>query len=1311
MIQVSFTVTPTAGDVYATDFTFVDTTSSTSTIRHIAWDFNDGTNLIYDTSSITRTFNYPGTYNIRLTATNADGETGIFTRAISADYVYRDYILFTQLPDIFADPNKPTLEPFRVQVTTSQIDKPILIDLFCTNSLSIPYEFVPKRWDFLNPTWRFTDKNGTIITTLSVEGTQVYKNNRLVALSGVEDFYFIDATSPGNLQENCPLLLTCTLQTSSFNYPLESNKNSYPGFSNNKNIRATTVWSVNNLQPDELKITANYLTDLYVRYWEDIQIPFLITAHSNRSKLVPRAENKLSEIIFSYPNSNTIGNLTNVNITLDNLPQNEYTVNDAPLFFQEKDDKGLRSGGYIFTTVTPQQTAFNTKIKAETTVYSERFYSSQEFPFPGAVGPSSFIWVSNPLRGTLNKINLIPYPENCPEINYYKDNNLLIDGTIKEIETPILQNTTTFNYQMSGFAGIYGMAIDPADYSLIACDADLDRIYRLSYSGEILQTYELSSLDYKPNKKAFFHWRVLLGNTIELNEQFYLGGSYFLSPNSNNYLVTIGGVLQSPNSYTVNPDSRLIQINTPVVNLASNVNLDVVEIFNPVLSGSYIDTIQTWTFTTTVPQTSFALTNITTPLLTSTNYYVVAVDGLVQPVDSFTIDNITNSLVLNELPPSNIDVVVYYIPSLQSPATWYEISPTEITTLSLQNNPNYIPDLNSSFLISVGGIFQPLDFYTHDIENQQLVFNTPIPKNTLISITQVNIIDTVNAPGNAVPAYVSIDRDSNFWVTLFNSVSVLKFDPDFNLILGATPNKVTPDDLIEDGDFLLKPPVAETDKNSNCWVSYAHPLCSFLVQYNPAGEVLKQITLPEYSVPVSLAIDVNNNLWVSSTYNVLSGNGDIKLYNSDTGNIIQTLRDIPRPGYLALDRKGGLWFTHSLSGLGYYSPSYNFAYWNVGETLTPVYTLSSFYTPNVYKNDEVLGGLAVDVFDRVWIIDSIRNTVKVIQTATPAFTDNNVRTFNIRPNSLLGYYVDINSGSTITETLSNGLYKSAQATGDWTGNKWYQKYITSQILSARPVYGESKQFNIYEFKNEYDLRRVNESFNATEYYQSLALPETLQNVPVLWNGFFSAAVGTGAPQKNEDTGQIIYERIANFINNHSDIDTCNVDQLLNLADQTSVPASDYATVLPAEIKRMIDIASVPKNKLWGVPDNQPIFNLSIGEQLNTRTAILTAGEKMVLKSKFDNNYILFTIPQIGSTVVYPLSSLEDNGLISPILSNYLFFKYVPRYSGKYIENVIDWDSPYTSLNKTLSTLDDWYGEGGIIESTFNYLLTKNLFLK
>ena len=214
------------------------------------------------------------------------------------------------------------------------------------------------------------------------------------------------------------------------------------------------------------------------------------------------------------------------------------------------------------------------------------------------------------------------------------------------------------------------------------------------------------------------------------------------------------------------------------------------------------------------------------------------------------------------------------------------------------------------------------------------------------------------------------------------------------------------------------------------------------------------------------------------------------------------------------------------------------------------------------------------------------------------------------------------------------MYRSAQATGDWTGNKWYQKYTNFQLLTSALLSGTSAPFAINDFSNPYQIKRINESFNTAAYYKSLALPENLQENTVLFDQFFPAVVGTGYLSANEDVGQVTYERIANFVQNHSDVDTCLTDQLLNLAKFVDIDPSTYATLYPSDIKNMLDISSISKNRLLGFPD----------------------------------------------------------------------------LSGNYFNNIIDWNSNQTLLNPTLSTFEDWYGDNGIIESSFRYLLTKNLFL-
>jgi hypothetical protein len=203
---------------------------------------------------------------------------------------------------------------------------------------------------------------------------------------------------------------------------------------------------------------------------------------------------------------------------------------------------------------------------------------------------------------------------------------------------------------------------------------------------------------------------------------------------------------------------------------------------------------------------------------------------------------------------------------------------------------------------------------------------------------------------------------------------------------------------------------------------------------------------------------------------VLSADGDILLYNTESLTIIRSLTGIPRPSYITLDTYNNIWFTHSLSGLGHYNfTTNNFYLWSIGENIIPVSSIDLFKTDSIYNTDELIGGLSTDVYNRIWIIDAYNHTVRIILSADVYFKPEDVRDIKIRPNSTLGYYVDVNTGLTFTESNPNYRYKSAQAFGDWTGNKWYQKYVTTETLSSKVLFGESTPFNIRPFKNENEV--------------------------------------------------------------------------------------------------------------------------------------------------------------------------------------------------------------------------------------------------
>ena len=121
MIQSNFTISPsTTGDVFATEFTFTDSTSGGSVFRRV-WDLGTG-ELFYNETSLQHTFRYPGTYNVSLSATDFDGNLSSISKSVYVDLPYRDYLKFTQIPETYANPGKKTEKPFKLEVLSTKVD-------------------------------------------------------------------------------------------------------------------------------------------------------------------------------------------------------------------------------------------------------------------------------------------------------------------------------------------------------------------------------------------------------------------------------------------------------------------------------------------------------------------------------------------------------------------------------------------------------------------------------------------------------------------------------------------------------------------------------------------------------------------------------------------------------------------------------------------------------------------------------------------------------------------------------------------------------------------------------------------------------------------------------------------------------------------------------------------------------------------------------------------------------------------------------------------------------------------------------------
>jgi len=650
-------------------------------------------------------------------------------------------------------------------------------------------------------------------------------------------------------------------------------------------------------------------------------------------------------------------------------------------------------------------------------------------------------------------------------------------------------------------------------------------------------------------------------------------------------------------------------------------------------------------------------------------------------------------------------------------------------------------------------------------------FGTPSEQLSAISLSALSL-DQYNAP-----SYISIDQDHNLWVSLYGKQAVYKFDSNLTFLLSCIPT--IPNyavDYLREGTPLISPPVVETDLYGDAWVCYSHESYSKLVKYKANGaEYIDVSEIEPYSNPVALAIDCRNSVWVAC-YNI----GEVRCYSSE-GSLKHSIKNISQPSYIAVDRYNNVWFTHGHNYCSKYEQkTKKLTSWQFFTKEKKVY--QSFESTAIDKKkpreNEIWGGLSVDVYNRVWLIDSDTNKVIVFPSENPE----SFRIVRALPVVNTNHVLNV-SNEEQYDFETTGV-RSAQAAGDWTGNRWYQKYASAQY--SADLKGSSTNFVVQNLENTYQIAKVNEEFDVADYYKTLALPEPMKQYTKFFDEFMGAVVGNGDITTGESVGRVAYERIANFVQTHADVETVEVNQLLSLADAVDVKASTFGNDFPNEVNRLINLFSVPKHRLRGSFDYSADLRTNIGPVLYP-SSFVTSEEYLFAEDKHQMSYqLVYISPLINAdgtiTLTYPLSSLEaDAGLKTPLLDNYNFFRYredivwekvgvqikqtslvtpdtfvflesledssysyrqVPRkdntttpytlstwidyepklqgykiyqYDGNpnknvnYKNNIINWKSDYTTIDYTLSSYKDWYGNNGIIELMFNNLLTKRLF--
>lgn len=575
---------------------------------------------------------------------------------------------------------------------------------------------------------------------------------------------------------------------------------------------------------------------------------------------------------------------------------------------------------------------------------------------------------------------------------------------------------------------------------------------------------------------------------------------------------------------------------------------------------------------------------------------------------------------------------------------------------------------------------------------------------------------------------------------------------------GTTPRLLQLDhknNLITSDTLTATPVDIKLDHNTNLWLCEPTKLIKYdKVKKEPITEFALGYTANGFDVDKdgSLYVYSNKNIRKYEQTDTLST--IVKTYTT-TFNILDILCLYDRYIYALLDNNSLIKLDNELNVL------------NTATLTTPTGTwtnLTTTTTCKVYISDEqslfeidienmtaakvldiantpLIQSIIGDSRGYVWMIDNGNNLIYYID----------VETYNGDFTPTTGKLVYGQSSITQYPIPNDGIAtgRVLRAAGDWTGFHWLQKYgyVEQEI---KKITGKSDIFSIYDIKGLVDIEKYNENFDAKNTIKTYAIQPWLKENYTLWENVGNS-VGN-VESEPTSLGKLTYEKIANFTNNNSDLDDCNIEVLHNYSTMFDINMDLYNFNYPPSLKRSMDMLSIKHKRLFGEFDykttkfdkfteyTQQETRENLGSKIDFATYTLTPGEKIVAYEKFSKIFTPITVnyPLSGAldvhnniiqsgmdtslvtsdTQAYPLSAYNSFwqwDLIAPvtiagkdILNYYDFYHFNETVNNKQVEGVIDWDSPGTTLTPTQSSYSMWVEDAGLMDNMIEHQLRSGL---
>jgi len=301
----------------------------------------------------------------------------------------------------------------------------------------------------------------------------------------------------------------------------------------------------------------------------------------------------------------------------------------------------------------------------------------------------------------------------------------------------------------------------------------------------------------------------------------------------------------------------------------------------------------------------------------------------------------------------------------------------------------------------------------------------------------------------------------------------------------------------------------------------------------------------------------------------------------------------------------------------------------------------------------------------------------------------------------------------------------------------------------------SYTFTVFPSTNDVEVYKVNEDVDYSKILKSYRFQSLQHEYDKLFDGIFTSFVGQ-ASSSPTTFGKTIFEKIANFTMNNSDVDFCKIKSLESFYQFFNEDIDIALPEAPPELKRLYDLFSIKISKLLGdyerydqsfdtqfYTSSAASRNIDLDNPITASTYKVTAGTPFVVRQKFNNEYILIRPQQIPNLSADGevdannpiLSTYYLSTYNSPVLSGYstwgwpldttvtgasgldLFYEFYPYTAYNIVSpenvqnNIIDYNNNYNTVTRSTSSLSaSWDPDGGIVFKNLDYQIRKGLQL-